>query len=95
MTAPIRLEPVWCAPACHDRTHQDDDYHCSDIRTVPRTRGGHVEVWVDQYDEDGESPDVVLRVVGPDLDLKALDARQLARVLLAAADIADGVSAGW
>lgn len=94
MSAPVRLDPVWCSPATHARTHQDTAYHCSSTRRVHRTRGGHFDVWVDQHDGDGETPDVVIGIVG-DPDLKALDARQLARVLLAAADIADGVAAGW
>lgn len=101
------LHPAWCSPDAHQPAGADECWHRSDAQSyecadsLPGDRSV-VEVSVEQYSgrEDGEwqsLPATVFLTVTRSgcVDLTAHEGRLLARRLLAAADIADGLAVSW
>jgi hypothetical protein len=106
---PEALHPAWCAPDAHDYVGDMDSWHRSQVRVLETvdTRENDrndVEVSVEQYVEhrvgtdmwEPKPPTVLLHPTrDAGADLSPFEARQLAQMLLAAADVADGLAVTW
>lgn len=103
------LHPAWCCPASHEHVGPRDTWHRSEVQSVEPVSSmpgdpDRVDVLVEQYaSRDHVAAEWRSGVAGIVLgvlreggaQLSATEARWVARLLLAAADIADGVAVTW